>query len=132
MSNIYGISATLAQRDEKLEKLWAEFADVPMDPETETMEGEFLDFPIGTPREDIWRWFDERHTKGVYHLLYQTGGVDRTDEIARLIYLNSLCFECSSMSCAFNHEGVCKFALVHGRSPKLTEQDGCVEGMLPF
>lgn len=26
-------------------------------------------FDIGTPREDIWHWFDERHSKGVVHLL---------------------------------------------------------------
>ena len=132
MANVYGISNTLAQRDEKLEKLWAEFSDIPMDPETETMQGEFLDFPVGTPREEIWHWFDERYTKGVYHLLYRTGGVDRTDEIARLAYLNGLCSKCSNIGCALNHECVCKFPLVHGRSPKFSEQGGCLEITLPF
>jgi len=61
---------TLAERDAKLESLWAEFGDVPMDPKTECMEAPFLDFPVGTPREDIWHWFDERHSKGVAYLLY--------------------------------------------------------------
>lgn len=61
---------TLAERDAALEKLWTELEDIPMDPETECMEAPFLDFPTGTPREDIWRWFDERHSKGVAHLLY--------------------------------------------------------------
>ena len=42
-----------------------------MNPETECMEAPFLDFPAGTPREDIWRWFDERHSKGVAYLLYR-------------------------------------------------------------
>lgn len=61
---------TLAERDAKLESLWAEFSDVPMNPKTECMDAEFLSFPAGTPREDIWHWFDERHSKGVAYLLY--------------------------------------------------------------
>lgn len=58
-----------AAKDREVEKLWSEFADVPMDPETECMEENFLHFPAGTEREDIWRWFDDRHSKGVAHLL---------------------------------------------------------------
>lgn len=46
---------TLAERDAALERLWAEFGDVPMNPETECMDEPFLDFPAGTRREDIWR-----------------------------------------------------------------------------
>ncbi len=65
---------TLAERDTALEKLWEEFGDVPMNPETECMEAPFLDFPAGTFREDIWRWFDERHSKGVAYLMY--GGTE--------------------------------------------------------
>ena len=61
---------TLAQRDKKLEQAWERFADVPMDPETEKMEEGFLFFPAGTPREDIWHWFDERHSRGIAYLLY--------------------------------------------------------------
>lgn len=64
---------TLRERDKILEDLWAEFGDVPMNPETECMEQPFLGFPVGTHREDIWHWFDERHSKGVAYLLY---GVD--------------------------------------------------------
>ena len=132
MANVYGISATLAQRDEKLERFWAEFSDVPINPDTETLEAEFLDFPIGTPREDVWHWFDERYTKGVHHLLYQTGGADRTDEIAKLAYLSSQCFDCETGDCALNGDMTCRFPLVHGRKPVITEKDGCVEGSLPF
>lgn len=62
----------LAERDKALEAMWREFADVPMNPETECMDEPFLDFPTGTPREDIWHWFDERHSKGVAYLLYGT------------------------------------------------------------
>lgn len=51
--------------------MWDEFGDVPMDPETERMEYQWMDFPAGTHREEIWHWFDERHSKGVYYLLYE-------------------------------------------------------------
>ena len=57
-------------RDEELEKIWALFEDIPMNPETECMEEPFLDFPAGTHREEIWHWFDERYTGGVRDLLY--------------------------------------------------------------
>lgn len=65
--------------EEFLQKLWKIFGDLPMNPETECMEVPFRDFPAGTHREEIWHWFDERHPKGVYYLLY--GGDD--DETRR-------------------------------------------------
>lgn len=61
---------TIEERDRQLEELWAMFADIPMDPETELMEAPFLGFPAGTNREDIWHWFDERYSRGVAALLY--------------------------------------------------------------
>ena len=61
---------SVEERDEALEKAWDEFTDVPMNPETECMEEAFLDFPAGTPREEIWHWFDENHSKGVFYLLF--------------------------------------------------------------
>lgn len=72
---------TLRERDAILELLWKQFEDVPMNPETEKIEAPFLHLPmndedylvyfdIGTPRDDIWHWFDERHSKGVAYLLY--------------------------------------------------------------
>lgn len=60
---------TLAERDKRLEDLWSQFSDVPMDPDTETMEDAFLHFPAGTSRESIWHWFDVRHSKGVGYFL---------------------------------------------------------------
>jgi hypothetical protein len=60
---------TLRERDTQLEKLWKQFGDVPMNPDTEKMEEPFMDFPAGTDREEIWHWFDERHSKGVAYLL---------------------------------------------------------------
>lgn len=62
-------AATLRDRDAKLELLWDKFADVPMNPETECIDEPFLGFPAGTHREDIWHWFDERHSRGVAYLL---------------------------------------------------------------
>ena len=65
---------TLAKRDAFLEDLWGLFGDIPMDPETERLEEPFLGgvFPAGTHREEVWKWFDERYSKGVAALLYGT------------------------------------------------------------
>lgn len=60
--------------DEEIEQKWRELEDVPMD---EDSEGElFLAdawyiFPKGAKREEIWHWFDKRHSKGVAWLLYE-------------------------------------------------------------
>lgn len=63
------VSMTLHDRDAILEELWSALEDVPMNPETERMDEDFLDFPAGTLREDIWHWFDERHSRGVAYLM---------------------------------------------------------------
>ena len=42
-----------------IRKLWKEFGDVPMNPDTECIEEEWNNFPIGTHREEIWDWFEE-------------------------------------------------------------------------
>ena len=39
-------------------ELWAEFGDLPMDPETECIESDWLIFPAGTHREEIWQWYE--------------------------------------------------------------------------
>lgn len=60
--------------DLDLENLWLELADVPFDdndPDVDmTLAENWKWFSKGTPREEIWRWFDERHSKGVAFLLY--------------------------------------------------------------
>lgn len=61
---------SLSERDAALEDMWRDFGDVPMSPETERMEQPFMRWPANTPREDIWHWFDERHSEGVAYLLY--------------------------------------------------------------
>lgn len=60
----------LRDRDELLEDLWDRFGDVPMNPETECIEGTFLGWGPGIHREEIWHWFDKRYSKGVHYLLY--------------------------------------------------------------
>lgn len=117
---------TLEARDKKLEELWLVFGDLPMDPETEKIEEPFMDFPAGTDREEIWHWFDERHSKGIAYLLY-CDGVDRTPETAKLCYLKQLCMECEGYGCTYNHSGECRFALVHERKPEINDIDGCVD-----
>ena len=64
-------NCTIQTSDKEIEKLWEKFEDVLMDPVTECMEAPFLDFPAGTHREEIWHWFDERHSEGVAYLLYE-------------------------------------------------------------
>lgn len=117
---------TLQSRDKELEDLWEEFGDIPMDDETECMEAPFLDFQAGTHREEIWHWFDERHSKGVAYLLYG-GAEDYVSETRRLYKLRKKCLECESMDCCFNHGGECRLPLIHEREPRISEEDGCAD-----
>lgn len=118
--------ATLQERDTELERLWAEFADVPMAPETEEMEEPFLHFPAGTNREEIWHWFDERHSKGVVYLLYGTEPKYSLKNMAPLVRAQSLCCECDCETCVFNPKGICMVPFVTGNAPGLSE-DGCTD-----
>ena len=117
---------SLRDRDEELEELWGRFGDVPMDPDTECIEEPFMGWGAGVNREDIWRWFDQRHSKGVAYLLYRDG-FERTPEAAKLLYLKQICFECESATCQYNHSGECRFALVHERKPRINDYDGCID-----
>lgn len=78
---------TPVERDRHLESLWAELADVPMNPETETMEAPFCIFPTGSSRDDIWRWFDKHHSKGVAYLLYSgvISTMDNEDALTKFL-----------------------------------------------
>lgn len=115
----------LRDRDEALEELWAKFGDVPMNPETECIEEPFMGWGVGIHREEIWHWFDARHSKGVAYLL-GAGEVDQ-GKVNKLIKLGDMCGDCESSDCAFNSGGVCRFALVHERGPEITEEDGCID-----
>lgn len=121
-TTLEGEPPTLGERDKKLEELWDEFGDVPMDAE-ECIEDPFLSFPAGTDREDIWCWFDERYSKGVAYLLHG-GAEDYVPEARRLYGLKKLCTECDSESCVFNPNGVCLAPFVTGHAPAICD-DGC-------
>ena len=118
--------ATLRDRDEELEDLWEKFTAVPVAPKTECIEEPFMGWGAGIGRDEILRWFDKRHSKGVAYLMYRDG-IDRTDQFSKLVYLKGLCIECESTSCQFNHGGECRFALVHERKPRINDTDGCID-----
>lgn len=42
-----------------LSELWEMFGDIPVNNDDE-IEEDFLNFPAGTPKFDVWHWFDER------------------------------------------------------------------------
>lgn len=122
---------TIEQRDEELEKLWDELSDVPFD---ENEDGELVltedwyCFDAGTEREEIWHYFDKRHSKGVAYLLY--GGNPAPTDTDKLVELDAMCFECDAEHCAFNPRGICKFPMVYGVLPEQTEKDGCLDFLL--
>lgn len=53
---------------EELEKLWEMLGDIPVN-DNDEIEEEFLEFPAGTHKEEIWKWFDERYPDGVCRLM---------------------------------------------------------------
>lgn len=59
--------------DRELEKMWDEFTDVHVD-EDACLVNDWMYWEKGTHREEIWHWFDERHSKGVYWLVYEYDG----------------------------------------------------------
>lgn len=117
---------TLQDRDEELEELWEQLEDVPINSETERLDEPFMGWPVGTEREEIWHWFDHRHSKGIAYLLYKDG-FDWTPEAAKLLFLKQLCIECESSTCQYNHQRECRFALVHERRPRINDYDGRID-----
>ena len=115
---------TLDDRDDELDELWRQFGDVPMNLYTERIESPFLEWKAGTAREEIWRWFDQRYSKGVAYLMYGEAE-DFVAESKQLYRLKKMCDECESNTCQFNHDGECRFALVHERKPDIVPDDGC-------
>ena len=114
---------TLRDRDTALEEMWRQFADVPMNPETECIEEAFMGWGPGVSREEIWHWFDERHSKGVVYLLY---GTIQQYDVTMERYYKSLCDDCGTSDCAYNSAGECRYPQVFHRVPIITESDGCM------
>jgi hypothetical protein len=53
--------------------LWADLGDVPVNDDGD-IEEEWLGFPAGTDREEIWQWFEEEFGISVAEdLMYRTG-----------------------------------------------------------
>lgn len=68
------------QTDEKLEKLWEELGDVPVELDEDNytvIDEDWHIFEKGTETEYIWSWFDEKHSKGVAYLML---GIDSNDK----------------------------------------------------
>lgn len=49
---------------QELKNLWAEFGNIPIN-DNDQIEEDFKDFPAGTDKEDVWRWFDELCPRGI-------------------------------------------------------------------
>lgn len=56
--------------DNQIRVLWSIFGDIPMNPDTEEIEECFLFFKPYTHREEIWHWFDQQYSGGIYCLMY--------------------------------------------------------------
>lgn len=54
--------------DTELEKLWEMLGEIPVGDNDEIVE-EFVGFPEGTDKIEIWQWFDEKYSRGVVALL---------------------------------------------------------------
>ena len=59
--------------DREVENLWDELEDVPID-ENDCLDVAWQGWDKGTHREEIWHWFDERHSKGVGWLMNEYEG----------------------------------------------------------
>lgn len=112
----------LRDRDEEIEELWAQLEDVPMNPETERLEADFFIWGPGVTRDEVWHWFDRRHSKGVAYLLYGEEYEPAAKQVAASL---EHCFECLSRDCVFNCKSECRYALVSGAEPQITDNGGC-------
>lgn len=56
--------------DNDIEKLWKIYRDYCYyNEDGNSIDEQFMDFPSGTPLNDIWTWFDEIYSKGVNALI---------------------------------------------------------------
>lgn len=65
------------EQDEYIEKVWEEFEDVLFIEDEESddscklvLASDWHNFCAGTTRDEIWRWFDQKHSKGLHWLMY--------------------------------------------------------------
>lgn len=68
-------AARIAITDQNLATWWEQLGTVPVDADGEHLDAPFsvqgvMSWPAGTHREEVWHWFDERHTQGVHALMF--------------------------------------------------------------
>lgn len=56
--------------DKHIENLWRKFANVNLDIDDEVISEDFEQFEKGSDKLEIWKWFDDCHSKGVYWLMH--------------------------------------------------------------
>lgn len=109
---------TLKERDALLEEQWKRFKKIPVNPDTEKLEKPFMDFPAGTDRLTIWKWFDERHSKGASYLM-QNSQRRHTDEYM-IRHWEKFRTECHFEDCVwYTKEGCTLPIYTHGCMPML-------------
>lgn len=127
------ISATTAERDAFLEKLWKRLGDIPVDNEECIKEDLKLDdgtilFDSGTHREDVWLWFDQRYSKGVSALMFTNpkAADDNIVKTAMKAYISCETEECYA-SCRFANEGRCYIPIIKRRKPNRDDNGECMD-----
>lgn len=74
MDELFELALTI-ERDKGIEKIWLEMTDVAFDNDCDDNTGMVLaeDYHIwksGTGRDEIWHWFNTKHSQGVAYLLH--------------------------------------------------------------
>lgn len=98
-----------------LSELWEMFGDIPVNNDDE-IEEDFLNFPVGTSKIDVWHWFDERCPNNLHDdLMYPKNDEEELydppiilvnlndgpmDVVIHKVWLNDGCIELS----AFDNE----------------------------
>lgn len=44
--------------------------------------------------------------------------------------ITDMMIECTSINCAYNHNGICKYHAVFNKQPTITKTDGCTDGII--
>jgi hypothetical protein len=55
--------------DKKICELWLEFGNIPVSEDGESIDQDFHIWSKGTDKQQIWQWFDERHSIGLYKIM---------------------------------------------------------------
>ena len=74
---------------EELEDLWRQFGDVAVS-EEETIESDFLHYPAGTSKYEVWGWFDRFYPNGVHALMFRSGNKMESREWHRVTEADQL------------------------------------------